>query len=152
MKNIKYILLFAIGILLFTDSAIGQENLRQKQRKEKIKTYKIAYISEALELTEEEAIRFWPIYNAREKDHQASRIKGELERQDFSSNQEADQFLNEKLQLLKSQYDTEVKYIDKFKQVLSSQKVAKLILVEQNFKDRMVETVRKRVRERRTIR
>jgi len=35
-----------------------------KEKKEKVKALKVAYITEQLDLTKEEAQKFWPIYNA----------------------------------------------------------------------------------------
>ena len=48
-------------ILLVTFNSFSQGF---KGRKDKVKALKIAYITEELNLTTEEAQRFWPIYNA----------------------------------------------------------------------------------------
>lgn len=57
MKNkITYMLLF----LLAFQFGISQE---KEARKERIKSLKIAFISQKLALTSEEAEKFWPIYN-----------------------------------------------------------------------------------------
>ena len=37
------------------------------QRGDKIKAYKTAFLTESLELTSDEAEKFWPIYNAHEE-------------------------------------------------------------------------------------
>lgn len=56
MKTKIFILLFLSSILSF-----GQNF---KDKKEKIKALKVAYLTEKLELTKDEAEKFWPIYNA----------------------------------------------------------------------------------------
>lgn len=56
MKTKLFILLFLSSIVSF-----GQNF---KEKKEKIKALKVAYLTEKLELTKDEAEKFWPIYNA----------------------------------------------------------------------------------------
>src|SRR6478609_7163460 len=57
MKNkITYILLFLLSIQF----GFSQKN---DARKEQIKSLKIAFISQKLALTSDEAEKFWPIYN-----------------------------------------------------------------------------------------
>lgn len=55
-KIITYIFLFILSIQF----SFAQEN---EKRKERIKSLKIAFISQKLALTSEEAEKFWPIYN-----------------------------------------------------------------------------------------
>ncbi|SEP64537.1 sensor of ECF-type sigma factor [Flavobacterium urocaniciphilum] len=54
--KLTYFILFLMSIQF----GFGQEN---DTRKEKIKSLKIAFISQKLSLTSEEAEKFWPIYN-----------------------------------------------------------------------------------------
>jgi hypothetical protein len=51
----------ALGLALFLVWGWAQEG-----RAEQLKSLRIALITEALELTPEEAQTFWPVYNARE--------------------------------------------------------------------------------------
>ena len=53
-------ILTLIFVLFFSFSLSAQVN---KESREKIKTLKIAYITEQLNLTAKEAQDFWPIYN-----------------------------------------------------------------------------------------
>ena len=59
MKTAK--LLSTLAFLL-TIVAMGQPRLNQKR--EQIKALKIAYITDELKLTPEEATKFWPLFNA----------------------------------------------------------------------------------------
>lgn len=54
--KLTYFILFLMSIQF----GFGQEN---DTRKEKIKSLKIAFISQKLSLTSDEAEKFWPIYN-----------------------------------------------------------------------------------------
>ena len=46
----------------------------QNKNRDKIKAFKTAYITNALELTVDEAEKFWPIYNAYDKKHHEIKI------------------------------------------------------------------------------
>ena len=54
-------ILFPIIFLLVTSLSFYK---RIKKKREKVKALKVAYITEQLELTTDEAQKFWPIYNA----------------------------------------------------------------------------------------
>ena len=60
----KLIFIFCLVCVSMTVSAQPQE---RKEMKEKIKTMKIAFITEKLDLSTSEAEKFWPIYNAFDK-------------------------------------------------------------------------------------
>lgn len=51
-----------ILFLLLVGFSFAQGGMKEK--KEKIKALKVAYITEQLDLTTEEAQKFWPVYNA----------------------------------------------------------------------------------------
>jgi Skp family chaperone for outer membrane proteins len=74
MKTSKLLTLFFLTITFFS---IAQPRLKEK--KEQIKALKIAYITEELQLTSEEASKFWPLFNAYE-DKQESCVKKNCDR------------------------------------------------------------------------
>lgn len=59
MMNHKKIILL---ILLFTCSIYAQENIKDK--KEQIRALKVAFFTTELDLSSQEAEKFWPLYNA----------------------------------------------------------------------------------------
>lgn len=144
--NIKKII---FGILLFTVFT----GVAQRNDNDKIKAYKTAFITEALELTVSEAEKFWPIYNAYEKEYQ--KIKIVKTRQVFRkirtvggidklSDAEADTILEELLEI-------DIKVAEAKKQlkkdltgVISSKKIIKLISAEQNFNKELLKRFRNR--------
>ena len=129
--NIKKII---FGILLFTVFT----GVAQRNDNDKIKAYKTAFITEALELTVSEAEKFWPVYNTYAKEYQ--KIKIVKTRQVFRkirtvggidklSDAEADTILEELLEI-------DIKVAKAKKQlkkdltgVISSKKIIKLIAV-----------------------
>ena len=67
MKNFLFIAIFIITISLQVDA--------QPQRKgERIEALKIAYITQALKLTVEEAQNFWPVYNTYTQEIKTARL------------------------------------------------------------------------------
>jgi len=67
MNKLKNILL--IAMLLGTSLIYSQK----KQNREKIKSLKIAFFTEKLDLSSEEAKAFWPMYNEHEEKIEAFR-------------------------------------------------------------------------------
>ena len=51
-------------LLLFLFSIISYAQPRIKEKREQIKALKVAFITNELSLTSEEAAAFWPLYNA----------------------------------------------------------------------------------------
>ena len=60
---------FLLALILFTGSfsIVKAQDIREK-RTEKIQALKIAFITQKLELTSDEAQKFWPVYNRYEAD------------------------------------------------------------------------------------
>ena len=86
MKMKKLILLSLLFLLTFNGFS------QHKEREERIKTLKIAFITERLAFTETEAQKFWPIYNAFEEENNKLRRDSYNKRkvEDFDSMTEAD--------------------------------------------------------------
>lgn len=144
--NIKKII---FGILLFTFfSGVAQRGSHQK-----IKAYKTAYITEALDLTVNEAEKFWPIYNSYDKKlHEIKVIKTkqlfkkirEAGSIDELSDGEADKILNDFLAI-----DTKIGEIKEnlkkdLSGIISSKKMIKLISAEKNFNRELLKRFRQR--------
>jgi len=62
--------LFTLMIMLFSiaGTAIAQEQQPDPKQEEKIQTLEIAFISRKLNLTTDEAQKFWPVYNEYKRD------------------------------------------------------------------------------------
>ncbi|WP_340696598.1 sensor of ECF-type sigma factor [Flavobacterium ginsengisoli] len=58
IKNILPLLLFLTSISFFA------QNGKIDEKREKIKAFKVSFLTTELELTSTEAEKFWPIYNA----------------------------------------------------------------------------------------
>src|SRR5690554_5067579 len=110
---------------------------------DKIKSLKIAFITEQLELTTEEAQSFWPIYNDYEaKKHgfykkENSEIGALIKRLDALSEAEARTLLSQMIKLEEEKQKAEKDYIEKVAKSISPKKAIKLLRSEDDFKRRL---------------
>lgn len=134
-----------IPILLMAVFVQAQDNARDK-----VKTYKVAFLTERLDLSSQEAQLFWPIYNEHEERMEAFRRK---ERRQMAgrwmdaselSAQEADKLLDELMALQTEKLEANKQYLNKVRKVLSAKKTLLLIKAEEDFKKRLLQQFRKR--------
>jgi Spy/CpxP family protein refolding chaperone len=136
---------------MFLPFAISAQD-RQQERKDKMETMHIAYLSQKLELTSAEAEKFWPIYN------QYKAAKDELRKQrmdnvqavkkaggvDNMSEADAQKLIADETDLESRELELRKEYVTKFQQVLSVRKVAKFFIAEDEFKRYLLNELRKR--------
>ena len=116
---------------------------RREEIKEKIESKKIAYLSDKLDLSPEEAQVFWPLYNEYNEELWETRFSGawaprraeRTERKDEITDAEADKLLESYISSQQSEIDIKRKYTDKFKGVIGSIKTLKLWRSERKFKE-----------------
>ena len=111
---------------------------------------KIAYITEALELSTEEAEKFWPVYNRCEKEKQkafdsqmkALRSLDAAVRENKSDN-EISSLLKTYIDSLDKRNEIDRKYIPEYQKIISDKKVAKLFLTEEYFRRHQLHKLKK---------
>ncbi|MCR9290491.1 MAG: hypothetical protein NXI23_24210 [Bacteroidetes bacterium] len=137
MKKIISVTIFTFCVLLVW----GQDGLR----KERIDAFRTKFYTQQLELTTEESQQFWPIYNEIEKEKKALKKEykadGKIE---LMSDAELENFISNHLVLEEKQLALKRKYYNQVKEILPIRKVAILSRVEQRFKRKLLEEVRKR--------
>ncbi|MBT8263901.1 MAG: hypothetical protein HKN52_01910 [Eudoraea sp.] len=145
MKNISKIgvlLLFA----LVTNFVVGQK----RPGMEKIKSLKIAFITERLALSSEEATVFWPVYNEHEKALENIRtkerqdIRGKLRNFNQMSDQEIRGLMDEFLELEKEKTERNHAFLKKMSDLISARKTFMLIKAEEDFKRRLLQQIQQR--------
>ncbi len=150
MKKIKTLPLLIAAILIST-IAFGQKHPQQGKRptKEKIKALKIAHITSKLDLSSEEAQKFWPIYNefeakmdALRAEKRALRKKGKKAEPTELSDAELEKIVDNHLEIEQKELDVKKVYHTKFKAILPIQKVAKLYKSEHSFKKELLKKMR----------
>lgn len=125
------------------------------QLRERMEAMKVAFFTQELSLTTEEAQAFWPVYNefsdALARHKRSVNQKQQQMRQAFmgSDDQRVEELLDEYIELQRGEYDISKKYHAKFKEILPIRKVARLYKAEKDFRARILQEIQKRQRERR---
>ncbi len=123
-KTIFFCLLFTVtGLFSFAQEKRPHEGLKGEQ---KIKALYIAYITQELQLTEEEAVRFWPVHLQFDKELKDINLQKntELEREEAA------------LRVKKS-------YLDRFTKVLGAERTQNFFRKDEEFRLRLLEKIRK---------
>ena len=141
--------LFA-SVLLFAQPQGKPDNDQRKKDWERLQAEKIAFITQELDLTPEEAQVFWPVYNQCWKEvlasHKATReafagIRGK--QAEGLTDKEMEKKLDAYIQASTRSNQVLADWYPKFKQVLPIRKVAKLYQAEEAFQQRMINNLRK---------
>jgi hypothetical protein len=128
----KKILLMWMMLFSVAMTAVAQDNSDDKNNGGRLEAMKIAWLTKKLELTPEEAQKFWPIYNQYTKDIQNTRKEAREKKDDEIKTQE-------KLLNIRKKYETE------FLKAISKEKVNTFFRAEREF----LAEVQKRILERR---
>ena len=136
---ITAVLLFA-GLNVFA-AGQGPRNNHQEDWKQKMQSEKIAFITTEVGLTPEEAQNFWPVYNEldKEKDNAMREVFKAYRALDAAikegkSEKEINALLDKYLAAQKQQRELDEKTVEKYRKVLSGDKVAKVFIAEEGFR------------------
>ncbi|MFH6994381.1 sensor of ECF-type sigma factor [Flavobacterium sp. FlaQc-48] len=144
IKNILPIILFLVS---FSFYAQGGKN---DEKREKIKAYKVSFLTTELELTPTEAEKFWPVYNAYDdKQFELRHLKmktymHKLDDDNISSMSEKDAtaLLSQMESTDKELYLLRDKYMTNLKKILSPKKILKLKKSEDDFSRKLLQQYR----------
>ncbi len=158
MKKVKAVML--IGIIACSTLSFAQKGdpeakkekraERQNEKREDIETLKIGFLTKRLDLTPEEAQKFWPVYNQYSYKLQDIRKK---RREDFRdtkqkfdelSDKEVEAAVDNEIAFRQKELDIQKEYHSKFKGVLPIKKVAKLYASEEQFKMELLNKLKDR--------
>lgn len=148
MKIIKII---PILLFLFAINTFAQPRLKEK--KEQIKALKVAYITEELQLTSEEATKFWPVFNAfedKQKELRQEKMRSNKNRLDAGevdamSEKEATNLLNQMESTEDDLYQLRKKFIVSLKGILPAKKIIKLKRSEEGFNRKLLKQYREKI-------
>ncbi len=143
--------LFLLIILTSTNALFAQGP--GPNRFERIKAHKIAYITNQVGLSPEEAENFWPLYNQYEMQlHQLKVVDRKELLSGITNNgglenlsEEEAQIITQNIDKLKTNiYQTENEKYNKLQKVLSAKKLLKLYKAEQDFKKELLNRLREK--------
>lgn len=143
MKTLRfYAAALAAFALLSISNAQAQPQHKNNGWQERIQSEKIAFLTAELNLSPEEAQVFWPVYNkiAAEKKELNKAVKTsykallEALNSDTATDKEIDKLLDDYLAAKQANKEAGKGDVKEFRKVLSSKKVAKLYIAEENFR------------------
>ena len=141
MKMFRILLVSALVLLALLGSQPAQAQGRGRRgaggRITQLDNAKIAFITSRLTLTQDQAQRFWPLYNEfvgrrRELNRSARQLRNEARNLSLSDAQLRDNFTHD-FAIRQQQLDLEKTYFDRVQQVLSMRQVAVLYQAERDF-------------------
>ncbi|MDA3909973.1 MAG: hypothetical protein PF448_01275 [Bacteroidales bacterium] len=148
MKRIYIIFLISlIPLMTFSQRHHGQGRM-QKISHEEMRSEKVAYLTTQIDLSMDEAQKFWPIYNAYQKEFESLITEAHDimfffdENESNLSNTEVETKIDRLIQIDEEKAAVASKYHKLFKTVLSNQKIAKLYCAEQGFRRHLLEKYR----------
>lgn len=147
--------LLYLAFLLTSLFSLGQINDRRGEKMERIKALRIAYISERLNLTPEEAQRFWPVFNAfddknMELHKQKKALMDRLRPENASSlsEKESAQLMMQDEEIENDIQNNRRQLVKNLQGVIPNQKIIMLRQLEIEFKQKLLDKIQDR-RERR---
>lgn len=134
-----------LGIILFLNMStelIAQERREHYQR---IEAIKVAFITKKLDLTTEEAQKFWPVYNNYQKELMVMMRKRREDRQktDIDPNEKINADLTYESRML----DLKKKYKKLYLKVIPAEKVLLLYQAEREFREHLIKQLKHRKRD-----
>jgi hypothetical protein len=134
-----------LGIILFLNMStelIAQERREHYQR---IEAIKVAFITKKLDLTTEEAQKFWPVYNNYQKELMVLMRKRREDRQktDIDPNEK----INVDLTYERRMLDLKKKYKKLYLKVIPAEKVLLLYQAEREFREHLIKQLKHRKRD-----
>ena len=143
--------LILLSCLFFTTLNLMAQPPGRKGMKDKIRTLKVEFITDKLDLSSGEAEKFWPIYNAFEKNHMELRfkklkgIKNNLKNEiNMISESDALTKLNEIAAVEDEITKLKLKFLSQLEGVISNKKILLLKIAEDGFNRRMMDRLKHR--------
>ena len=121
MKKLYLLMVFVCTAAI----ASAQEELPNEKKQQDIEALKVAFISKELELTPDEAQKFWPVYN------QYSKELKSIVKDDENVIERDEKVLNLKK-----------KYQDQFTRVLGQQRMNRIFSAEGKFRQLLIKSLR----------
>ena len=117
---------------------------RKAERLSQLENAKIAFISSRVSLTQEQAQRFWPLYNEFSTKRRELNRNGRLLRRDITA-AETDQQIRDNMQqsfaARQQELNLEKDYFERFQKVITLRQVAQLLNAERDFTKEVIKRV-----------
>jgi Spy/CpxP family protein refolding chaperone len=122
----------------------GPGGRRLGQRLGQLENAKIAFITNRVSLTQDQAQKFWPLYNEFSAKRREINRNGRLLRRDVTegmTDQQIRDNLTQSFAMRQQELNLEKDYFDKFQKVISMRQVAQLFQAERDFTKEVIKRV-----------
>jgi len=137
--------LLSLAVLLLAAAPVAQaQDGRKGQRLAQLENAKIAFITNRVVLTQDQAQKFWPLYNEFSTRRRDLNRNGRLLRREVTdgmSDQQIRDNFNQSFALRQQELSLEKEYFDKFQKVISLRQAAQLFLAERDFTKEVIKRV-----------
>lgn len=143
-------ILFLGMLMLICTITHAQDRRHDNKTSERLKSQKIAFITSNLDLSVEEAEKFWPIYNMYQDKQDALRKETRAYIEDAKASDEtitedeAKGIVMKGLEMEEKELELKRAFVDEISGVISMKKIAKLKMVEREYKRSMIDKIKKR--------
>jgi len=141
----KLLVIFSIMLIW------GNLSAQDEKMRDKIEAARIALITERLNLTPEQAQKFWPVYNEFTDKRRELRQEFDSQRPDSHpselSEEERKQLVQKGLDLKQKELNLEKEYSDKILSVISTQQMLSLRQAEGDFRKMLIERIQNQRRQ-----
>ena len=117
---------------------------RKGQRLGQLENAKIAFITNRVSLTQEQAQKFWPLYNEFSARRRELNRSGRLLRRDVTdgmTDQQIRENFNQAFAMRQQELNLEKDYFDKFQKVIALRQVVQLFQAERDFTKEVIKRV-----------
>lgn len=138
------VLLLAATPSVHAQNGAGQGGRRAGQRLGQLENAKIAFITTRVSLTQDQAQKFWPLYNEFSAKRRELNRSGRLLRRDVTegmTDQQIRDNLTQSFAMRQQELNLEKDYFDKFQKVISLRQVAQLFQAERDFTKEVIKRV-----------
>lgn len=152
MRRLCYLIMFFLltPMLLLAQQNQGADQERREKTWKEIESWKVAYFTHELNITPEEAVNFWPLYNEmNQKLMGLDRQKRELRRSIYEKGAQCKEtdcvdLLHKMMDLDKSRLAIKHEAYEKIAKILPVSKLLKLDDIEERFRQKLFDYLRKR--------
>ena len=135
---------FYIFIILFFAFL---SNAQTNAKRDKIDELRVSFITAKVNLTNQEALQFWPLYNelndkldVLKKAYRINYIKNF--NAELITDKEADALLTAEFLLKQKEIDLNKEYYEKYKKILPIKKIALIKMAENDFKKELIKNIK----------
>ncbi len=136
-----------VGFILLMLALSAPQAQAQGRGAERIHAIKVGYLTDRLQLTSQQAAAFWPVYDNYEAELRSTRRAFRAQnRQAITNDEEANQMIDDRMELQEDVLAINRKYKDQFLKVITPQQLVALYEAERDFKKLLLQQLRNKRR------